>query len=342
MSSYFDLSAPHSQPSISPTISISPSVNHLEWGSPTRSPVVVLNKFPSLNNNENNEFVAAGVESNGIGNLESSDDEESPITWMMVGVMVAILVGIVLSAMLFSMHKSRKKQMRDNNDAKRSQCNDNDRDIEIHETDSVEISPSQSHTWFYKIKKVLPKRKTIEQSEVSEVSFALSMATTEDKDINIVAEFCSGQRLGKDLSNWSKKNMYLLPSIESITLGILDYHKYDILKGDCTWVHPSKFGKALSEMTLSRVDRQVEILWAVQEYCSNLHFPYVKIKGVNGLTDYDIFLIDHIFKNLYEYSLVSSRAFFIWLNDNTSRKEGKASAVAQTLDWFQWLSENDP
>jgi len=285
--SYLDLSAPI--PTASPTLSPRPTVNALEWGSPTKAPVTNF-----LISNTDTEFSSITADAENTPSTNSKNDAASGAV---IGIGVGLLVGLVLAVGLFAKLKYHKRVERERKSSDKT--GEHEFDIEMNKPEEYD--------------EVFQKPKKARRAD----------------DNSIVDQFSSGNVLGADLALWCKRRKATLPSVEKLTLSILQ--KYGMKNmNDCSWAKPSEYGKALHELTKDDITKQVEILWAIQEYCSILGFPKTKSGGE--------FLIDELFKCMYEFCLVSPNAFFAWSNDNTSRPIGKTSAVVQTLEWFQWLT----
>ena len=49
-----------------------------------------------------------------------------------------------------------------------------------------------------------------------------------------------------------------------------------------------------------------------------------------------------MFRSMYKYDLAEAEAFDAWKEDESEAHEkGKMTAVMQTVDWFNWLEEDD-
>ena len=166
-------------------------------------------------------------------------------------------------------------------------------------------------------------------TQISALTVETSLASSCASDEIILNKFSSGGMMGDELAKWCKKMRPVLPSIKSLVLSILDqYGEIDSI-GKCQWAHRKEFGTALNMMVRGNKQKQVQILCAIQEYCSRLGYP----EAADSSGD---FLIDNMFKSMYEYFIVSPEAFFMWSNNNNSRTT-KTLAVVQTIEWFQWL-----
>ena len=375
------LSAP--LPSASPTTTASPSVAAVEWGSPTRAPVIVYNTGSvGITSTTGGGISAAVSESANTTSPEGSQDAS-----LLGAGVVLVALALVLAVGFFAVNKYRASHSR-------RQAENVDEDVVIggdelaHDIeasivgtkyDNVErelsvrgksCQPESKKPWYKWINGLITNHKQASneindndiegknddiegstlnsRSPINEVftgtqsvadCSALSTPTAlidpeKNKDL-ILEQFSSGQLLGNELARWCKNMRPVLPSVELLVGSILELHGKDSLIGDCPWAEAHKFGKAIHMMTRDNEERQVEILWAIQKFCLNLGFPTLsRSSGCKG-----DFLIDNMFKAMYEYCLVSPKAFFMWSNDNTSRNNGKTAAIVQTMEWFEWLSE---
>jgi len=306
--SYLDLSAP--TPTASPTLTPRPTVTALEWGLPTKAPVTNF-----LISNTDTEFSSITADS---GNEPSTNSKNDAVSGAVIGIGVGLLVGLVLAVGLFAKLKFHKRVERERTSS--DKAGEHEFDIEMNEPEKYD-EVLQEHKKVEKKKnhgEVLQKNHQVRKKE-----------NHGQADDSLVDQFSSGNILGADLALWCMRRKAALPSIEKLTLSILQ--KYGMKNmNDCSWAKSSEYGKALHELTKDDITKQVEILWAIQEYCSMLGFPKTKSEGE--------FLIDELFKCMYEFCLVSPNAFFAWSNDNTSKPVGKTSALVQTLEWFQWLT----
>lgn len=54
------------------------------------------------------------------------------------------------------------------------------------------------------------------------------------------------------------------------------------------------------------------------------------------------YIVQSMFRSMYKYDLVEDQAFDGWKEDESSEHEaGKMTAIVQTIDWFNWLEEED-
>lgn len=70
---------------------------------------------------------------------------------------------------------------------------------------------------------------------------------------------------------------------------------------------------------------QVDCLSVVQRFCFELDFPDS--------------LLERLFQNLYDNELVYEEAFHTWASEAQQDSFGKAQALAQLSNWFNWLAE---
>lgn len=158
------------------------------------------------------------------------------------------------------------------------------------------------------------------------------------KEESFARQFSNGERIGSGLVKWCREfELLRLASVEELVFELLMRNIYtkDSLSNDCcNWANAAQYGQALHYLTRDDVMKQVEILRAIQRFCVLHSFPKA---------DDDFFLVDLMFKAMYEHCLVSPEAYFVWLEDKTvEHSKGKTSAIVQTLDWFQWLRKEYP
>lgn len=54
------------------------------------------------------------------------------------------------------------------------------------------------------------------------------------------------------------------------------------------------------------------------------------------------YVVQCMFRSMYKYDLAEADAFAEWKEDESDEHEtGKMKAVIQTMDWFNWLEEDD-
>ena len=355
------------------------SISTLEWASPTRAPVVIYNNIGKSNpgftsstmsgggTSNANEFSAIAGES---GNSANSGGQQDP---SMLGIGVALVaLGLVMAVGLFATKKFRGcravaaatgEEIDDDIIERSMACTKYDNiEMELSRDGDKYQYETKKKPWYKLIKEMVKTRKNeiddeqlsdiednrpIEKNPIKQVCTSsksiadVSMLSTPSALIHnhatLLKQFSSGKILGNALAKWCKNMKPVLPSVEELVGTLLEAHRKDNLTGDCPWAEANQFGKAIHVMTRDNEKRQVEILWAIQKFCFNLGFPTIASPSGNK----GDFLIDNMFKSMYEYCLVSPKAFFMWSNDNTSRTIGKTAAVVQSMEWFQWLSEEE-
>jgi hypothetical protein len=78
--------------------------------------------------------------------------------------------------------------------------------------------------------------------------------------------------------------------------------------------------------------KQMEVLFAIQKYCDNIGFPKLD----------DEYVVQAMFRSMYKYDLADDETFALWKEDESPEHEtGKLKAVIQTVEWFNWLEEDD-
>jgi eIF4-gamma/eIF5/eIF2-epsilon len=147
----------------------------------------------------------------------------------------------------------------------------------------------------------------------------------------ILDEFVSGKRQGDDLAAWIKEQP-ALPTVKSLVFHMLTETEKLNPDVECGWAEPSKYGSALVSLVHDDVLKQMDVLFGIQEYCDKLGMPKLN----------DEYVIQAMFRSMYKYDLADDEAFAMWKDDESPEHEGgKLKAVIQTVDWFNWLEEDD-
>ena len=149
-------------------------------------------------------------------------------------------------------------------------------------------------------------------------------------DTEVLAEFASGKRLGGDLKLWCEGQ--IIPKVERLVFHLLTETEKLNPDPNCAWAEPSKYGEALLFLVEDDLLKQVQLLVGIQKYCDKLGFPKLNNE----------YVIQSMFRAMYKYDLADSEAFGMWKEDESPEYEqGKLNAVIQTVDWFNWLEEDE-
>ncbi len=149
-------------------------------------------------------------------------------------------------------------------------------------------------------------------------------------DSEVLAEFVNGKRLGDDLKIWLEGQP--VPSVERLVFHLLTVTEKLNPNVECPWAEPDKYGAALASLVEEDLLKQMEVLFAVQKYCDTLGMPKLD----------DEYVIQSMFRAMYKYDLAQDEAFAMWKEDESAEHEaGKLKAVVQTVDWFNWLEQDD-
>lgn len=170
-------------------------------------------------------------------------------------------------------------------------------------------------------------KKTAEEAAAAEK--AAKAAAVEGE---LLSTFASGTKVGADLKAWCDEQGSLLPSVQKLVYSVLTQTQKENPDPECAWAEPGKHGSALLSMVEDNALAQVEVLWAIQDFCNDLKFP--KVSGEN--------LVQSMFRAMYKYDLADSDSFDAWKEDmSPAHDNGKGKAIIQTMDWFTWLEEDD-
>jgi len=155
-------------------------------------------------------------------------------------------------------------------------------------------------------------------------------------DVNedeLLAEFASGNKLGADLKQWVEEKSAVLPSIEKLIFYFLEENQKLNPDPDCAWADASKWGAAIQYLAEDNLYNQMSILWAVQRYCDKLGFPKLN----------EEYVVQSMFRAMYKFDLALDDAFAEWKEDVSEgeHEQGKLKAVIQTVNWFNWLEEDE-
>ena len=161
---------------------------------------------------------------------------------------------------------------------------------------------------------------------------AARLAKIASAESELLHEFASGGKLGDNLKQWCANQGVALPSVEKLLFHLLSEKEMKNPDPSCTWGSPQKYGAALLSLVEDDVHGQMQVLWGIQKYCDTLGFPKLN----------DEYLVQSMFRSMYQYDLASGDAFAEWKEDESDdHMNGKLKAVIQTVDWFLWLEEDD-
>jgi len=177
------------------------------------------------------------------------------------------------------------------------------------------------------------KRKEEELREVQrKVAAAAEKARAVENDL--LQKFTSGSAgYGEDLKKWCAEQGKLLPPVEKLVCELLlSQENYQTPDLNCPWAQPDKFGAALLSLVEDSIKNQIGVLVGIQFYCDKIGFPRLGGEAV----------VQAMFREMYKCDLAEADAFLEWKEDESDEHErGKQKAIIQTVDWFNWLEEDD-
>ncbi len=148
----------------------------------------------------------------------------------------------------------------------------------------------------------------------------------------LLDEFVSGHKLGAELQQWCADQGAVLPSVEKLIFHLLCEKEQKNPDPECGWAQQEKYGAALLSLVEDKAYEQMQVLWAIQKYCDTQGFPKIN----------DEYLVQAMFRAMYKHDLAEAGAFDEWKEDESEENMvGKTKAVIQTMDWFNWLEEDD-
>lgn len=182
---------------------------------------------------------------------------------------------------------------------------------------------------------VPPKKKVDEPKTEEKVQEPTPEPAAAAPDVNkeeLLDEFSSGNKLGDELKAWVEENRVSLPSIDKLVFHMLTEREKLNPDLECGWAEPSKYGSALLALVGDDLYAQMQVLWGIQLYCDKLGFPKLN----------EEYVVQAMFRSMYKYDLATDEAFLEWKEDESDEHEtGKMKAIIQTVDWFNWLEEDD-
>jgi hypothetical protein len=177
--------------------------------------------------------------------------------------------------------------------------------------------------------------KVAAEKEVAAQKAAAASAALANVEDDIIAEFASGSKLGKDLAKWVKEQkakVGKLPSLYKMVLAMLKKQQGASPDIDCKIFSPERYGAAMLAMAgEDRVEEQMQYMFAVQAYCNGIGFPKVGGKSYCAAA----------FTALYKYDLVETEAQLEYKEDEAEEHEaGKQTVMIQCINWFNFLEED--
>jgi len=149
---------------------------------------------------------------------------------------------------------------------------------------------------------------------------------------DLLSTFVNGEKSGEELKAWCQEQGAILPSVEKLVYHLLISTQKDDPNPECLWAESANYGAALVALVEDNLAGMMEVLFAIQRFCNEIGFPKVGSEG----------LIQAMFRNVYKFDLVDEDAFSEWKDDESPKREaGKGKTIIQTMDWFNWLEEDD-
>lgn len=149
---------------------------------------------------------------------------------------------------------------------------------------------------------------------------------------DLLQTFVFGGKSGMELKEWCQAQKNILPSVEKLVFHLLINTQKDDPNPLCPWAESNNYGAALTSLVEDDSYAMIEVLFAIQRFCNCIGFPKIKNEG----------LIQAMFRNMYKYDLADEEAFSDWKDDESpEREEGKGKTLIQTMDWFNWLEEDE-
>ena len=184
--------------------------------------------------------------------------------------------------------------------------------------------------------KILADKKAAEEAAVrkraEEAAAAAEAKKAADSESEMFDVFINGGKSGIALKEWCESQGGILPSVEKLVFHLLKTTQKDDPSPECTWAEQSNYGAALASLVGDNSDAMIEVLFAIQRFCSDIGFPKINNEG----------LVQSMFRNMYKFDLADEDAFAEWKDDESvKREEGKGKAIIQTMDWFNWLEEDE-
>lgn len=180
-----------------------------------------------------------------------------------------------------------------------------------------------------------PEKKETNKVEESSTKQRVALPIAEvsaESMANLLNEFASGDRLGDDLKAWCSEKTLTLPSVEKLVFHLLTEKEKLNPDPECGWADSSKYGAALLSLVEDDLLNQMQVLWAIQQYCDKLGFP--KLNGES--------VVQSMFRAMYKFDLAEADAFTEWKEDESDvHEKGKMTAIVQTVEWFNWLESDE-
>lgn len=165
--------------------------------------------------------------------------------------------------------------------------------------------------------------------EAAAAEAAKKAAEVED---DLLEAFVNGGKSGEDLKSWCEEQGQILPSVEKLVFHLLMTTQKDDPNPECPWAEPANYGAALASLVADNLAGMMEVLFAIQRFCLEIGFPKSGDEG----------LVQAMFRNMYKFDLADDEAFSEWKEDESPERDaGKGKTIIQTMDWFNWLEEDD-
>jgi len=168
--------------------------------------------------------------------------------------------------------------------------------------------------------------------EAAEKEAADRAAKVAGAETGLLDAFASGAKLGEDLQAWCVEQGAVLPTVEKLLMHFLKEKESKNPDMDCGWAETEKYGAALVSLVEDNLNGQMQVLWAIQKFCDGEGFPKIK----------EEYLVQAMFRAMYKFDLAEDEAYLEWKEDESEENSaGKMKAVIQTMDWFNWLEQED-
>ena len=184
--------------------------------------------------------------------------------------------------------------------------------------------------------KRLAEQKAAEEAAVKQAEEEVEAAQDAKKaaalEGDLLTAFVKSGKSGEDLKAWCKEQGAILPSVEKLVYHLLITTQKEDPKPDCAWAEAANYGAAIASLVEENLVGMKGALFAIQRFCHLIGFPKIGNEG----------LIQSMFRNVYKFDLADEDAFSEWKDDESPEREaGKGKAIIQTMDWFNWLDEDD-
>jgi hypothetical protein len=169
-----------------------------------------------------------------------------------------------------------------------------------------------------------------EAAQLKSKQLAEEQMLLDEKMLSLSQELLNSELKGESIKEYAEK-METKPTAAAFISAVFKREISNEIS--VSWLNDSEYGIVVKYL-VGKIADKVNFLFAVQEYCHNLKFPKIDVKGSPRN------LIEVIFQLLFKKEIIDDAAFLAWADDERD-SSGRVNAIVQTTNFIQLLTEED-